>query len=121
MPGRKRRPYVYPSHLRHRAPRNGTCRSCGTRILVAYYDAMPRYWDRPALTPVGELDALLRGLRTWHVVGTEVYQRRAHSITEEPAPIYGDIHRDHKCGIPQPAGVAVKEIPKPNKDEPCPF
>lgn len=115
---RTRTPYRHPGTYT-RAPRPGRCRGCRKPILSGWYRGDPITLDRASLTPLGELAALLLGLRTYHAVGSNLYRRGAHTIRDEPNPSYGGIHRAHHCGKTPPDGVAVRETPaEPESDTP---
>src|SRR5882757_2722802 len=93
--GAKPRPLRPTPHSYQTKPRSGVCPDCSKKILVSLFDALPVQWDPQPLSLLGELEAHLRGLRTWWLFDTGTYRRRAHSIQESPTGLGGFVHRDH--------------------------
>lgn len=85
-------------------PKPRTCRHCGADTLAAWRDGNREtiVVDPVALTPLGELQALTAGRRTfdhWGAEGGGLDQRRPADITTWPA---GNPHHptrpEHECG-----------------------
>lgn len=77
-----------------------TCTRCHAPVLAAVEFGHPVITDRAALTPRGELDALLAGRTTYRHNGSYLVARFAVDIAEHPAGSdrYADVVADHKCG-----------------------
>jgi hypothetical protein len=81
------------------------CHRCGARTLVGLSNggrsaAVDVMLDPEPLTPIGELDALHGGRRTWTMHHTgDVFARSASIITRKVAGCVGrqSVHADHQC------------------------
>ena len=99
-------------------PQPRTCPHCGHRTLTAIDDlgTDATTWAWPTTT-IGELTALLTGLRTWHRnTHGELTARGPHTITAKPANRY-DVHTQHRCDDPPPP---AKPTPPPATTTPPP-
>lgn len=120
MPPRKKRPYVYPAHLRNSRPRLAHCDRCKLQILSATYDALPVILDPQPLSMIGELDALASRNRTWLIAAGTLWKRTAWAIKTSPRGFGGTVHRTHQCHRGHPRGALVKPPESPLKGS-CPF
>lgn len=120
MAGRRsaKTPWRYPSHLAHSKARTGRCRTCWVTILSATYSALPIHLDPQALTPLGEMDALLNGQPTWFDIQGQLSKRITWAIKTSPVGLGGSIHRIHRCDRPQPTGLFVRPEKEMESDEP---
>ena len=87
-------------------PKRRRCRSCGVATLVAWQDGKldAVAVDEVVLTPLGELQAVTAGRRTfahWGGVSGQLDLRGARQISRWPA---GDrrqaVRPEHRCGAP---------------------
>lgn len=107
-----------------RRPRPAHCRACRLAITAAISDAgfTVKAWPVPT-TALGELQALMAGLRTYTALPDELLYRDASRIRGNDA----DARRvlvEHRCGDPPPPGNpihAVKRIREYAPNEPPPF
>lgn len=80
--------------------------------------------DAAALTPVGELQALMAGVSTYthHLVPDDLHHRSTWSITHRPAGTRPrqTVHAIHRCGTTWPAldPPPVQVHPAPTDDLP---
>lgn len=111
MAGRKPRPYPTPDR-RSDPPLPAFCPTCAAPILVGWINENVIAVDAPTLNLVGEVNALLAGLRTYEVSGFGIARRLAEIIKMIPSPVITDVHRQHRCGIP-PVRDDEKGIPRP--------
>ncbi|MBO0879943.1 MAG: hypothetical protein J2P17_06160 [Mycobacterium sp.] len=86
------------------------CR-CGLPVRRFLYNAMPLYLDDMPLTELGELDAVLNGVKTFSVYGSNLIRRTPAEIEQFPNPIGGQILREHRCRVPVPA-VLTRQVDK---------
>lgn len=113
MVARVRKPYVYPG-LAVRPARMSKCHRCSRKVLRATKDGWSLVLDPDGLTLEGEVEAMLQGQRTFHLVGDHLYRRHAMAIDELPEPNHGKIIRVHKCD--QPTSLHVREIERVSDD-----
>lgn len=91
-------------------PRARTCTACRRPVLAAWEDGVgpTAVVDPVALTPRGELDALMAGRRTFDHWGGDMgglALRRPAAITRHPAGwdnLGHAIRPEHRCGAPPP-------------------
>lgn len=92
-------------------PTRGVCGRCRAPVLGGWFDALEIRYDDAPLTPIGELYALLQGLRTFQLCEPHVYRRRADMIRTVPTPALGIVVREHGCGKPL-TDAEIKTIEK---------
>lgn len=115
---RSKNPYKYPAHQRNSKPKNNRCYKCGKAILSATHDALPIHLDPQALTTLGEISALVGGVKTWFISNENVFYRNAWSIRTSPTGLGGDIVQEHRCDRPQPSGVCARPVLGEISDDP---
>jgi hypothetical protein len=76
------------------------CVHCRADTYAGWFDALPIQYDRHSLSQIGELTALLRGLRTFVLIDGHTHKRKGFSIREHPFPSFGELIREHRCGTP---------------------
>lgn len=83
-------------------PRPGHCRHCRHAVLAAITDAglTVLLWPTPT-TPLGELHALLAGLRTFTALPADLLYRDAWRIQGRDAD-HVHVHVEHRCGHTPP-------------------
>lgn len=73
--------------------------------------------DRYELDPRGEAEAWILGLPTYHSVPPHLYKRSVMTINEAWNPVFGSIHRVHRCGQTPTTYLRVR----PEQGDECPF
>lgn len=109
------------------------CRSCGATVFIGLDDdkvAATARVDLVPLTPLGEVEVLLSGRRTYDLEytsrGYRIDPRFAAHIKRAPAGSLAgvDVVAEHRCGAKAPSGgqSRVRSAQRPSQpDEPCPF
>lgn len=93
-------------------PRVRHCRTCGVAVIAALADDGPRtpgirvHLDYRPLTPLGELQALVLGLTTYHVTAGSVAWRDPITIARRPAD-RSVVHHRHVCQPLPPIAYAT--------------
>lgn len=125
MPARKPRKWQrqYNSHLATDYPRKSQCGQCGEVVLVGLADGLDTKYDPYLLSQLGEIEALLRGKRTYWARHPMFSRRTTSTIRREPVPIDGFIIREHDCGTPRPTPQLLTTPRTLTADLPeeCPF
>lgn len=91
---------------------------CGAGVLTVRYDCWPLVLDTARLNPIGELQALMEGRRTFHLIYPQMYRRHRLAIARWPTAVIGTIHREHKCGtgeVPE-AHLMPKRVSVPREE-----
>lgn len=100
------------------------CGRCGAELLTGLCAGIDVQVDAAPLSPIGELHAVLAGVRTCtlHVVAMELHPRGAQAIRERPAGTRPrqSVHSHHRCGAtwlaldtPAPDAPAADDAPPP--------
>ncbi|WIF20524.1 hypothetical protein SEA_JFLIX2_33 [Rhodococcus phage Jflix2] len=111
------------SHLTTDYPRKSKCGRCGRVVLAGAVFGLDTRFDPYLLNQLGEVDALLQGLRTFYAHHPTFAHRTTSMIRREPIPKMGYIIREHRCDVADPpphlqTQPVVHEIPA---DAPPPF
>jgi hypothetical protein len=88
------------TRLTHQVRRT-TCPSCHSMVLAALDDdlSLPVHVDAMPTTAVGELTALLYGLRTYTLITGNLCHRDSHRIDYRCAD-FEPVHAEHSCSAP---------------------
>lgn len=97
------------SHLVTSYPKRARCGFCRRDVFSGYASGIHTLYDIYELTQVGELEALLRGLRTYHANHPNFDRRTAFMIRNYPKPRMGFIVREHYCAVPEPPPGAIEQ------------
>ena len=104
-------------------PAETECPSCGAPVIAALVDrVMPAVAVDPvALTPLGELQALMAGRRTFDHWHEGLDARTAWTIARCPADPDHPVRPEHRCGADPPEHYPQSVQPAPDPDGPVPF
>lgn len=104
-------------------PTAGRCRHCGQTVLVGLLWGMDCKYDPYPLNEWGELEAKMRGAKTFWMDHPQFRYRTTSMIRNELVPRFGGIVREHVCGAPIPASeyLATLKTREDKYDGPCPF
>lgn len=112
----------HDSHLATTYPKVGVCPKCRCDAFSGYVTGYHTMFDMYPLSQIGEAEALIRGLRTFHANHPHFERRSAWLIAREPKPLLGFIIREHRCTAPPPPPISI-QMPKTKIELPdeCPF
>src|SRR5688572_18934801 len=92
-------------------PTKALC-GCGMGVLTTRFDCWPISLDTAHLNPIGELQALMEGRRTFHLIYPQMYRRHSLSIARWPRAVVGTIHREHRCDTEEVSEVHLMPSPR---------
>lgn len=118
MPARRSRKWQRQkdSHFTTSYPRAGRCPICRRNVLCGYDGGLFQTYDFHLLSQRGEVEALVRGLRTYHAQHPHFTRRTVSLIQNYPVPRIGFIVRQHRCDTPEPKPEALQ----PDQDRELP-
>lgn len=126
MPPRKPKPRQPRStdHLVTTFPKPVRCGRCGETVLHGDFAGIRTKYDITPLSPVGELEAVKLGLKTFYMIIHCQYfgERTAWLIRKELRPdMNGVVVREHRCGTPRSKYTEPPRTLARKDEEVCPF
>jgi ribosomal protein L32 len=109
------------SHAVTSYPRLSRCGNCGAVVLAGNLNGLMTLYDPYVLSQVGEAEALIRQLRTFHAHHPNFDRRTYWAIRNNPVPRTGHVVREHRCDTPPPQQLALRSAAEQQLPDECPF